>query len=264
MRRLIVLALCVGLAGCKAVGRLTTPRHFDAAGRFELFLDGAPRNDASFWMSDDEGHVVVQMPESRDLVFVSFGKSKAARLDPGTKITLSSDGQHLDVDLPLTSNNSVPTHLAKGPAMQFQWGEHLAELRYNTDVLGRHTCKEVLKKLPEMERARAVYRADDDDLANLKQVLTGRHQKLEVLFGAWCPVSREVVPRVLAVTEKLDGLVEADCIGVGMPVSEDPFAKEAAIREVPVVRIVGDESLLLFANDLKRVEQALAKAWVKP
>jgi hypothetical protein len=262
----VVMAAFMALAAFACSGSLggeVTGRRFEQVGHWRVLEGGRPSTDFVVWVvMEDERRFVVEDLKHHGLVFLSAPRRKGLVLDASIPVQRDEKAGSLTIDLPGKSSHSF--HIDVSPAsIDFDFQGRALTLAVAPPMLGEVECDRVLQEFPEMKRRADAYPVDAGELQRLRAEMSQEPRHLQIVFGSWCPASRELVPRVLAVTRRLGAPLLATCVAVGQPVRTDAAAAKLGVSGVPVVIDASDPTRRVSGEALLQPETALERLWAK-
>jgi len=149
---------------------------------------------------------------------------------------------------------------------QRRWGEmsftvdgKTARLKDRPPLIGRHSSADLRELLPKYDYLAKVHgRSKRSQLPELPEA--DQELRIRVYFGSWSPFCERVLPRIMAVEEKLrSSRIRFDYYGLPPRIIDDPIAREERIYGVPtaVVSRNGEEIGRLTALPLRYPADAL-------
>jgi thiol-disulfide isomerase/thioredoxin len=132
------------------------------------------------------------------------------------------------------------------------------ELKEKPPLLGSQKAASLKSYDPHYRRASEAYSPANPIVEKLRQ--QSRDVKVSVFFGTWCGACKQMVPRIIAVADQLDGSnISFDFYGLPRGISGDPEAGKLGISSVPtgVVFIDGKEAGRISGNDWRVPELAI-------
>ena len=133
-----------------------------------------------------------------------------------------------------------------------------AELKEKPPLLGSQGADNLKSYDPHYQRAAEAYSPSAPIVEKLRQ--EPKEVKVSVFFGTWCGACKQMVPRIIAVADRLDGSnIEFDFYGLPRGIGGDPEAGRMGISAVPtgVVFIDGEEAGRISGNDWRVPELAI-------
>jgi thiol-disulfide isomerase/thioredoxin len=142
----------------------------------------------------------------------------------------------------------------------FKHGSVDAILRPKPSLVGSHTLPELYEHTPKYKADAAAYSPDPAIVSQLRSVGGDYHVKF--VFGSWCAVCKQYLPRGLAVVEALSGApIQFEYFGLPL---EDPWntpeVKRLEVKSLPTAIVYrGDQEIGRFAGaeDFNRPEARL-------
>jgi thiol-disulfide isomerase/thioredoxin len=248
--------------------RLSSPARRPAAGLtlilLALLAAGAsaqttflPGGDLDLWVTnklDPAARIYESQAEAAVLVV-------SDRLPTPVLLHVRSGGVQAVPRERLTESNGALT-LGRGEPLQdlgkfevvatdvsFWHGDVGGVLRPKASLVGAHTLAELYKHTPKYKLDAAAYQPDAAVIAKLRGVGADYHVKF--VFGSWCSVCKQYLPRGLAVVEALAGAaMQFEYLGVPL---EDPWSKpevkSLGVTSLPTAIVYrGDKEIGRFAG----------------
>ena len=142
--------------------------------------------------------------------------------------------------------------------VMFMVGGQTAELKEKPPLLGSQQAAGLKAYDPHYERTAEAYSPSDPIVEKLRQ--QDQDVKVSVFFGTWCGACKQMVPRIIAVADRLEGSkVTFDFYGLPPGIAGDKEAGRMGIEAVPtgVVFIDGKEAGRISGNGWRVPELAI-------
>jgi thiol-disulfide isomerase/thioredoxin len=132
------------------------------------------------------------------------------------------------------------------------------EMKEKPPLLGSQQAAGLKSYDPHYERTAEAYAPSDPIVEKLRE--QSRDVKVSVFFGTWCGACKQMVPRIIAVADRLEGSkITFDFYGLPRGISADPEAGRMGIEAVPtgIVFIDGKEAGRISGNGWRVPELAI-------
>ena len=133
-----------------------------------------------------------------------------------------------------------------------------AELKEKPPLLGSQQAAGLKAYDPHYERTAEAYSPSDPIVEKLRQ--QDQEVKVSVFFGTWCGACKQMVPRIIAVADRLEGSkITFDFYGLPPGIAGDKEAGRMGISAVPtgVVFVDGKEAGRISGNGWRVPELAI-------
>lgn len=140
----------------------------------------------------------------------------------------------------------------------FMVDEQTVEMKEKPPLLGSQPADSLKAYDPHYERTAEAYSPSDPIVEKLRE--QSRDVKVSVFFGTWCGACKQMVPRIIAVADQLEGSnIKFDFYGLPRGISGDPEAGKLGIEAVPtgVVFVDGKEAGRISGNGWRVPELAI-------
>ena len=142
--------------------------------------------------------------------------------------------------------------------VMFMVGGQTAELKEKPPLLGSQQAAGLKAYDPHYERTAEAYSPSDPIVEKLRQ--QDQDVKVSVFFGTWCGACKQMVPRIIAVADRLEGSkITFDFYGLPPGIAGDKEAGRMGIEAVPtgVVFVDGKEAGRISGNGWRVPELAI-------
>jgi thiol-disulfide isomerase/thioredoxin len=142
--------------------------------------------------------------------------------------------------------------------VMFMVGGQTAELKEKPPLLGSQQAAGLKAYDPHYERTAEAYSPSDPIVEKLRE--QDKDVKVSVFFGTWCGACKQMVPRIIAVADRLEGSkITFDFYGLPPGIAGDKEAGRMGIEAVPtgVVFIDGKEAGRISGNGWRVPELAI-------
>lgn len=230
---------------------------FVPSGEFTIELDGAELEGAELFKSDQSGAFLIMAPSLKSPVMVN---TRAGSVDAVSfmKVSKRDDGT-IDL-LPGAAYETYGRFQARQKTVTFTVKGQKMVLKSKPVLVGTQTASSLAAHNPGYAFKAEKYQVDDKQVSLLKE--ESRDVEVKVFFGTWCPVCSRLVPKVMKVSESLNGSkINFEYYGLPRMIQDDPLAEELEIRGVPtgIVYVNGKEVGRLTGRELYKPEDGLAK-----
>ena len=133
-----------------------------------------------------------------------------------------------------------------------------AEMKEKPPLLGSQQAAGLKAYDPHYERTAEAYSPSDPIVEKLRE--QPQDVKVSVFFGTWCGACKQMVPRIIAVADRLEGSkIKFDFYGLPPGIGGDPEAGRMGIQSVPtgVVFVDGKEAGRISGNGWRVPELAI-------
>ncbi|HEX2465245.1 MAG TPA: thioredoxin family protein [Thermoanaerobaculia bacterium] len=247
------LALIAPLAAAAVVAQAPL---FTPGGDLDLYVAGALDPNARTYESPANAAVLVVSDRLPSPVILHV-RSRGVQAVPMARLQESGRGLLLQRGEALADLGSF--ELDKSD-IKFSHGSVAAVLRPKPSLVGAHTLAELYEHTPKYKTDAAEYAPDPEIVDKLRSV--GGDYHVKIVFGSWCHVCKQYLPRGLAVVEALSGApIKFEYLGLPL---EDPWntpeVKRLAVKSLPTAIVYrGDQEIGRFAGaeDFNRPEARL-------
>ena len=142
--------------------------------------------------------------------------------------------------------------------VMFMVGGQTAELKEKPPLLGSQQAAGLKAYDPHYERTAEAYSPSDPIVEKLRE--QDKDVKVSVFFGTWCGACKQMVPRIIAVADRLEGSkITFDFYGLPPGIGGDKEAGRMGIEAVPtgVVFVDGKEAGRISGNGWRVPELAI-------
>lgn len=132
------------------------------------------------------------------------------------------------------------------------------EMKEKPPLLGSQPADSLKSYDPHYERTAEAYSPSAPIVEKLRE--QSKDVKVSVFFGTWCGACKQMVPRIIAVADRLEGSnITFDFYGLPRGISGDPEAGKLGIQAVPtgVVFVDGKEAGRISGNGWRVPELAI-------
>jgi len=132
------------------------------------------------------------------------------------------------------------------------------ELKEKPPLLGSQQAASLKSYDPHYERTAEAYSPSDPIVEKLRE--QDKDVKVSVFFGTWCGACKQMVPRIIAVADRLEGSkITFDFYGLPPGIAGDPEAGRLGTEAVPtgVVFVDGKEAGRISGNGWRVPELAI-------
>ncbi len=134
--------------------------------------------------------------------------------------------------------------------ISFSYGDVMARLEQRRPLVGEATMEEIFEHSPDYRLTADQYRPDEDIVGLLRGV--GEGYRVRVVYGSWCHVCKNFLPRGLKVQEALgDAGIEFTYYGLPRNPWEPPHPEVARldVRSLPTAIVYqGDKEIGRYAG----------------
>lgn len=212
---------------------------FEPEATWVVAIDGKVSEKGQIWTAQKAGNtLVLDLPELPELVVVQPRQQSVEAV--GREAWLSQ----LDGTAALAADQaprSVGALSVVGEKVSMSYDGRTLELREAPYQLGVKSIQELLASNAHYRFSSSRYRPSDPIVRNLRAI--SKPVEVKVFFGTWCPACSEVIPKVFAVAQALEGS-NMKFSFYGLPKGEgfgtDPEAKKYSIRGVPTAVLLVD------------------------
>jgi hypothetical protein len=228
--------------GAAAIAQVPT---FVPGGDFELFVDNKHDPKARILESTTEAAVLVVTDRLPTPVLLHV-RSSGVQAVPKERIEETPRGF-----LTLKRGDPLP-ELGKfelvATDVNFKYGETIAVLRPKAPLVGSHTLAELYEYTPSYKVGADAYTPDAGAVAKLRAL--GAEYRIKFVFGSWCSVCKQYLPRGLAVVEALSGApMQFEYLGLPLDPWGTPEVKKLGVTSLPTAIVYrGDKEIGRFAG----------------
>ena len=260
------LEWALGLAILVILSVLMASRTLQAAGPpifgfqpvgFEVTLDGKKLEGAEVYQAEAAGAFLILSEDLAAPVLVRLRDSQVETLNL-MKVNHNDNGS-VDVlaGATLAAQGGFKVN-ADRTGVVFTVDGQTAELKEKPPLLGSQQTAGLKAYDPHYERTAEAYSPSDPIVEKLRE--QDKDVKVSVFFGTWCGACKQMVPRIMAVADRLEGSkITFDFYGLPPGISGDPEAGRMGIQAVPtgVVFIDGKEAGRISGNGWRVPELAI-------
>ncbi len=215
---------------------------------FLVTLNGQELNGAEVYQAESAGAFLILSEELGAPVLVRLRDGQVETLNL-MKVNHNSNGS-VDVlaGATLAAQGGFQVN-ADRSGVVFAVDGQTAELKEKPPLLGSNQAAGLKSYDPHYRRAAEAYSPSDPIVEKLRQ--QSREVRVSVFFGTWCGACKQMVPRIIAVADRLEGSkITFDFYGLPRGISGDPEAGRLGISAVPtgVVFIDGKEAGRISGN----------------
>lgn len=218
---------------------------FMPGGDLDLVVAGALDSQAQIYQSAADAAVLVVSDRLPSPVLLHV-RSRGVQAVPRARLREIGAGVSIERGDPL---QDLGVFVVEGTDVRFSHGAVAAALRPKPALVGEHTLEELYEHTPSYRVGAEAYTPDPSVLAKLRTV--GETYRVRVVFGSWCSVCKQYLPRGLAVAGALGGAaIRFEYLG--LPV-EDPWhtpeVERLGIKSLPTAIVYrGTEEIGRFAG----------------
>ena len=250
-----ILVLVVALAW--PAGASDGLKGFEPSGEFDIELGGQPLADAKLYQSQQSSSYLILAPSLKSPLLMNL-RGRVAQAVSFMKVSKNDDGS-IDL-LPGAAHETLGQIKPSGTTVSFDVKGQKMVLTAKPALVGNQNEKSLAEHNPGYAYKAAKYRVNTSQIAKLKN--EGRDVKVKVFFGSWCGVCSRLVPKIMKVSEALEGSkVDFEYYGLPRMMTDDPVTEEMKIRGVPtgVVYVDGKEVGRLTGRELAKPEAGIEK-----
>ena len=242
----LALVSCGAVLGavCAAVVLAQAPPFLPGAD-FDLVIGGKIDPEARIYEAQADAAVLV-VSEGLPSPVLLHVRSRGVQAVPGARLREMGGGLTIERGEPLEHLGSFEV---EGTEVRFSHGGVGATLRPKPALVGEHTLDDLYRHTPKYRVGAAAYSPDPSTLAKLRDA--GSDYRVKVVFGSWCSVCKQYLPRGLAVDEALgDAGIRFEYLGLPL---EDPWhtpeVERLAVKSLPTAIVYrGDREIGRFAG----------------
>jgi len=243
----LVALLAAGFALAETPGSLFTP-----VGDFEVVIAGNLDTGAKVYQSLEQA-VVLVVSDRLPSPVVLHVKSKRLQAVPMNRLATREMGLEMVRGEALVDLGGFEV---EGSDVVFKHGTVAGRLRPKAPLVGEHPIGEILEHSPQYRTTAARYRPDPDILAKLREV-EGEY-RVRVVFGSWCSVCKNYLPRGIRVEEDLASeAIRFEYFGLPL---EEPWEH----AEVKRLKVSALPTAVIFRGDREVGRFAGAEGWQRP
>lgn len=229
---------------CAAAAIAQAPT-FVPGGDFDLWVDNKLDPTARIYESASEAAVLVVTDRLPTPVLLHV-RSSGVQAVPKDRVEEAANGYRTlkrgDPLQELGKFEVVATDVS------FWYGETSAVLRPKPPLVGAHTLEEVYEHTPSYKVGAAAYEPDAGAIGKLRAL--GAEYHVKFVFGSWCSVCKQYLPRGLAVVEALAGApMQFEYLGLPLDPWSTPEVKKLGVTSLPTAIVYrGDKEIGRFAG----------------
>ena len=248
------LATALGVVVASSGAALAQPGGalFQPVGSFDVFVDGARDEAAQVYQSSAVPAVLIVSGRLPTAVLLHV-RSRSAEAVPTARLAPQGAALRLLRGDPLDALGSFEV---EGAVVVVRHGQQEVRLQPSPALVGERRIEELYEHSPEYRTTADAYVPDEAVLAKLRRV-EGEY-RVRVVFGSWCSVCKQFLPRGLKVQEAL-GKSAFRFEYYGLPVEgawEHPQVKVLEVKSLPTAVVFrGDDVVGRFAG---------AEGWQSP
>ena len=224
---------------------------------FQVTLNGQDLDGAQVYQAESAGAFLIL---SEDLVAPVLLRLRDGQVETLNlmKVNHNPNGT-VDVlaDATLAAQGGFQVN-ADRTGVVFMVDAQTVEMKEKPPLLGSQQAAGLKSYDPHYERTAEAYSPSDPIVQKLRE--QPRDVKVSVFFGTWCGACKQMVPRIIAVADRLQGSkITFDFYGLPRGISGDPEAGRLGIEAVPtgVVFIDGKEAGRISGNGWRVPELAI-------
>lgn len=249
---------CAALALCVVAPATAQEfKGFVPSGEFTVKFNGEDLADSTLYHSEQSGAFLIMSPNLKAPVLMNT-RGRVAQGVSFMKVTKHEDGS-IDL-LPDAVYKTFGPLKPSGKTVSFDVDGAKMVLTTKPALLGTQNEDSLAEYNPSYAYKAAKYKADAKQITELKG--EARDVTVKIFFGTWCPVCSRLVPKVMNVSETLEGSkIKFEYYGLPRMMSDDPVTDELKLRGVPtgVVYVNGKEIGRLSGQELYKPESGLQK-----
>ncbi|HVR29727.1 MAG TPA: thioredoxin family protein [Thermoanaerobaculia bacterium] len=246
----VVLGAAVSIA---ALAQAT----FLPGGDLDLVVSGTVDAAARVYESQAEAAVLV-VSERLPSPILLHVRSRGVQAVPAARLREVGGGLAIERGDAL---EQLGTFELEGAEVRFSHGAVGAVLRPKPALVGEHALDALYRHTPKYRADAAVYSPDPAVIARLREV--GAEYHVKIVFGSWCSVCKQYLPRGLAVDDALDDAgIRFEYVGLPL---EDPWhtpeVERLEVKTLPTAIVYRDGREIGRFAGAQEWDQPEARIW---